>query len=229
MKDLGIDLTTQKGAAGINHMAETIELDAKEIEIAKYQSLSWRTKKYIESTFHNISSMNEEERKYQRSFMNFCKNFDEIKETGAGILLQGTEGTGKTLYSYAISNELDKKYKVYRTSLSLYLDDVKVDFDEKYYLNLVKEADLLIINDLGNEHIKDWALERVYNLFNTAYEEKISMIIDTNLDDEGLEKFLNIRGSSKLISRLKAKCKRYVFDWEDRRIAENKKYFEKFF
>ncbi len=72
-------------------------------------------------------------------------------------------------------------------------------------------------------------MERVYNLLNTAYEEKISLIIDTNLDDQQLENFLNIRGSSKLMSRLKAKCKKFVFDWEDRRVNENKEYFEKYF
>lgn len=226
---MGIDLTTQREAAGISHIAETIVLDPKEVEIFKYQGVSYKTKKYYESTFGNIDAKNSKEIEYYKRFQNFCKNFDELKKAGVGILLQGLEGTGKTLYSYAISNELDKKYKVYRTPLSFYLDDIKTDFDEKYYLNLVKNADLLIINDIGNESLKEWGMERVYNLLNTAYEEKISLIIDTNLDDQQLENFLNIRGSSKLMSRLKAKCKKFVFDWEDRRVNENKEYFEKYF
>lgn len=226
---MGIDLTTQREMTGISHMAETIVLNSKDVEIFKYQGISYKTKKYNESTFDNIIIKNDTEKEYYKRFKNFCKNFEELKEKGIGILLQGSEGTGKTLYSYAISNELDKKYKVYRTPLSFYLDDIKTDFDEKYYLNLVKEADLLIINDIGNESLKDWAMERVYNLLNTAYEEKISLIIDTNLDDQQLENFLNIRGSSKLMSRLKAKCKKFVFDWEDRRVNENKEYFEKYF
>ena len=52
---------------------------------------------------------------------------------------------------------------------------------------------------------------------NELIKVEISLIITTNLNEEELKKFLEIKGSHKVYDRILEKCTAFNFDWESRR------------
>lgn len=209
---------------------EVFLIDLKAEEIKKYKSISMKIDGKEMETFENSKPKNTKSKSYMNSFINYCKNFEILKHKGLGIAMSGNAGTGKTYYSSCIENELNNKYKVYRMSLSHYLQQMREDFDELYYLKLVKESDLVIIEDFGNEYLTEWGKEKVVNLLFEIYNNRISLIFSTNLDFKSqLKAFLDVKGSDKLLDRIKERCKPYNFDWGSERTEIYKEDFEKYY
>ena len=160
-----------------------------------------------------------------------------IKKKGLGIVMIGNPGTGKTFYTNCIMNALNSKYLVYRATLSALLEEIRNNYNrqgkgnenEDFMLERFSKAELVIIDDLGNEYLSEWGKEKMFLLLNFLHENNIPLIINTNLDVKQLSEFLEIKGSNKLVDRLKSKCKIYIFDWESRRKDLYKKDFEKYF
>ena len=147
----------------------------------------------------------------------------------------GNAGTGKTYYCDCIMNELMEENKVYRTSLYQILEEMRQEYNnykeatDDFVFTRLEKADLVIFDDLGNEYITDWGKEKMFLIFDFLYRNRISFIINTNLDDAQFKKFLQINGSVKLLDRIKERCKKYMFDWESRRAELHKKDFEELY
>ncbi len=214
-------LYKRNGVMNINPELEGIE---------KYKKLSMIIDGKESETFKNSRPVNEKSKQFMESYINYCKNFEILKNKGLGIAMSGNAGTGKTYYSSCIENELNNKYKVYRMSLSHYLQQMREDFNELYYLKLVKESDLVIIEDFGNEYLTEWGKEKVVNLLFEIYNNRISLIFSTNLDFKTqLKNFLDVKGSDKLLDRIKERCKPYNFDWKSQRAEIYKEDFERYY
>ncbi len=225
-----------------NKNKELQEEHIKTSEIKKYQINSQITKKVQKADFKIATFKNEKEKKYFNYFKNYCKHFDEVKKDVIGILITGNPGTGKSFVTSCIYNELQNRYKVYRFNFSFYIETLKQSFNEMERLNLVKNSDLIIIDDLGNEMLEvdykksqddentiSWRQERMFNLFQEIYENEIPVIINTNLTFSQLNKFLEIKKSDKLLDRLIEDCKHLYFDWESKRADIKKDKFKKYF
>lgn len=67
-----------------------------------------------------------------------------------------------------------------------------------------KEADLLIIDDLGAEKPTDWAIEQLFLIINERYNDEKPTAITSNLSFEALENRLNKFGiaAERLLSRI---------------------------
>lgn len=108
-------------------------------------------------------------------------------------MFQGGSGLGKTHLSLAIAKEvIDNGYGVVYASAPDILskleserfnDDKSTDATE----NLLKECDLLIIDDLGTEFLTQFTLSKIYNIINTRMLLKKPIIISTNLTLKELE------------------------------------------
>ena len=211
---------------------ETVTIDSKQDLINKWNNYSVYSINSTKSIFKNANFKNEKEEKYSKSFYKYCKNFEKAKETGIGILMFGNAGTGKTFFTDCIYNELKEQNIIYKTTLSYYLQSIKDAFNSKsenWNLNMLKEVDLIILDDIGNERLTDWGMEHLYNLFNFIYTNKKSMIINTNLSLFELEEYLLIKKSNKLTDRISELCKIFNFDWESRRSELNKELFSEIF
>ena len=239
-----IEETRKEGAYYYNQIKENegkIEAEKKQREIEFYCRKSLITPKVVKGKFENVVLNSKTEERYYKELLNYCKVFDEVKVDGIGILLTGNPGTGKSFYTSCIYNELKDKYKVYRFNFSFYLETLKKDFNEIERLEFVRNADLIIIDDLGNEVMEkesktekdensiNWRQERLFNLIQEIYENEIPVIISSNLTYGQLNKFLEIKGSDKLMDRLVEQCKHFRFDWESRRAEVNKTKFQKYF
>ena len=221
--------TTEK--TGISFV-ETVDISGlwRKETIAKYKKLSEKMMcdDDYEYSFENSYAKSKTEKAYKKSFERFCENFANFKHEGLGIYISGEVGAGKSHYTNCIYNSLKDDFIVYKTSIMTLFDEIIETFGEKTATSFLRErlgdAELIIIEDLGNESIKDWGKQNLYFIIDFIFREKKSVIINTNLTDKQMEEFLKILGSNKLLSRLQCKCKYYKFDWE-----ENKKVFAEFF
>lgn len=229
--------STEQTTEKVGTDVETVDMRKylREQEIARYKNLS-RIMMYEDDykcSFKTSYTKNKDEKEFKKSFERFCKYFENFKHEGVGIYMSGDVGTGKSHYTNCIYNELKDKYIIFKTSILTLFDEIFQNFGEKTVTSFLRErlgkAEIIIIEDLGNESFKDWGKQNLYFIFDFIFKAKKSLIINTNLSDSQMEDYLKILGSDKLLSRIKSKCKYYKFDWEDRRIGMYKELIDKWY
>ncbi|MBP2073027.1 ATP-binding protein [Thermoanaerobacterium butyriciformans] len=148
----------------------------------------------------------------------FIANFDNEKES---LFFYGDSGLGKTFLSNCIAKELLDRGKVvlYRTAPDLIeglrLNKLNSDNDSYFeYTDLLRECDLLIIDDLGTEPITPFSLQEIFSIVNARLLANKKFIISTNLP---LSEVMNIY-PERLCSRILGNFKLLNFYGEDIRI-----------
>lgn len=148
----------------------------------------------------------------------FIDNFDNEKES---LFFYGDSGLGKTFLSNCIAKELLDRGKVvlYRTAPDLIeglrLNKLNSDNDSYFeYTDLLRECDLLIIDDLGTEPITPFSLQEIFSIVNARLLSNKKFIISTNLP---LSEVMNIY-PERLCSRILGNFKLLNFYGEDIRI-----------
>jgi DNA replication protein DnaC len=147
----------------------------------------------------------------------YIPNFSKIS---TNLLLYGNPGSGKTYLSYCVSKAiLDMGYLViYKTSDELIknLRDIRFNNDATLE-SLIFDCDLLIIDDLGAEHLNEFSITELFNVINKRILTNKKMLISTNLTLPGITKQYSERIASRLIGEFRL-CKFYS---EDIRIKKN--------
>ena len=147
----------------------------------------------------------------------YIPNFSYIS---TNLLFYGNPGSGKTYLSYCISKDiLDKGFLVvYKTSEELIQNLRDIRFNNNSNLeSLLIECDLLIIDDLGAEHLNEFSITELFNLLNRKILNNKKMIISTNLSLSDIVKNYTERISSRLLGNFKL----FKFYSEDIRIKQN--------
>ena len=147
----------------------------------------------------------------------YIPNFSNIS---TNLLFYGNPGSGKTYLSYCISKAiLDMGYLViYKTSDELINNLRNIRFNNDSTLeSLILDCDLLIIDDLGAEHLNEFSITELFNVFNKRILTNKKMLISTNLTLPGITKQYSERIASRLIGEFKL-CNFYS---EDIRIKKN--------
>lgn len=123
-----------------------------------------------------------------RQVYEVCRKFAEAPEN-RWLVLIGSYGCGKTHLAAAIAN-----YRLSLTQPALFLNAPDFldylrsafapDADESYAerFDMVRKASVLIIDDLGTESPTPWANEKLYQLLNARYNERLPTVITTNKD-----------------------------------------------
>jgi DNA replication protein DnaC len=109
------------------------------------------------------------------------------------LVLQGGTGSGKTHLAAAIANfavgmgvgalfltvpdMLDKL----RTSF----DSEETTFEERF--NEIRNSPLLVLDDFGTQNQTAWAQEKLFQIMNHRYINKLPVVVTTNLDVEDIE------------------------------------------
>lgn len=158
---------------------------------------------------------------------NYADNFATFAQEGIGLYIEGTNGTGKTHLAAAIAMELMTKHKIpciCKTAGDLLLD-IKSAFDdstanEKQVLQIYKDVNLLIVDDLGKEQCTDWSISTLYSILNDRYEKMLPTIITTNYNSDDLMRALTPKGydnykAKAIISRLHEVSQVLTMAWED--------------
>lgn len=152
---------------------------------------------------------------------NYAKSFYKGSES---ILMMGGAGLGKTHLSLSIAkNAIRKGYTViYNTAINLFMQIEKEHFSrerEEDTLTLIQnEAELLIIDDLGNESGSEFTRSQLFNIINTRMNKNLPTIINTNLSLDGIKKKYDERIASRLFTYYKI----LKFEGEDIRYIKRK-------
>jgi DNA replication protein DnaC len=116
------------------------------------------------------------------------------------LLLRGSYGSGKTHLAAAIANEcLSRGQPVLFVNVPDLLDHLRatygpnseVSFDERF--EQVRDAPVLILDDLGTQNATPWAQEKLYQILNYRYNAQLPTVITTNQDLSDIEPRLRSR------------------------------------
>lgn len=152
------------------------------------------------------------------SCINYAKDFNKHDKN---LFFYGSPGLGKTFLSHAIAKDLLEKGNIvlYQTASDL-IDFIRNNkFDQSRnevnpMLERIFLSDLLIIDDLGTEHLTEFSKMELFNIINKRLLTGNKMVISTNLSLRELqEKYPN-----RLTSRILGHFELYKFYGEDIRI-----------
>ena len=206
--------------SNISFMYKKCEYKEKDDKAKEYLKniYSYKMPKEIrEASFKNIykdDSNRLEAIKYLKKFYDEFKKGEKIK----GLYLYGNFGCGKTYLISALFNELAKKdikstiiyFPELLRSLKASFGNTDDNYEERF--DQVKEANLLLLDDIGAEKLSDWARDEVLGvILQYRMEEHLPTFFTSNLSLKELEEHLQINKSSE--DKIKA-----------RRIIERVKY-----
>lgn len=151
----------------------------------------------------------------------YAKDFDR---NSSNLLLVGNSGLGKTHAALAIAGiALEKGFDViYLSSPDFFATLENHHFnnrpeEERALLHAVKEADLLILDDLGTELVSAFTISTLYSLLNHRTANHAPIIFTSNIIDSAI---FEKRYTEKISSRLSGACEPFHFIGEDIRALK---------
>ena len=199
---------------------ELMRREARVTTLRERSGLSKRMKGYALDNFnHGISKSSE---KAFAKVMDYIMNWQENREAGRGLYFCGGVGIGKTHLAVAVMNELMTRKRVPSLFVTVpeFLDNLREaymipgrDLDE--WMDTVKNADLLILDDLGSERPTEWVRERLFVIVNHRYREALPTLFTSNIGPKDLASQLGERTASRII----AMCDWISLEGEDYREA----------
>jgi DNA replication protein DnaC len=139
-----------------------------------------------------------------RAVRRYVRAIEENIDTGRGLWIQGSVGTGKTTLAMLVSKAaLDAGRSVAIYSLPRLLNLLREAMDSQEgkldFIDRLTAVDLLHVDDLGAEHRTDWVLEQLYSIVNARYEAERPILATTNLMPDELSERLGTRTVSRLV------------------------------
>lgn len=151
---------------------------------------------------------------------NYADNFRKFYDKGAGLLLYGDVGVGKSFAAACVVNALlDSGISCLMTDFSTIVNELTGRFEGKQeYINHLISHELLVIDDLGVQRDTSYANEIVTNVVNARMMSKKPLIVTTNFTKKELMGVDDI-AYRRTLSRLFECCIPIKFEGEDRRRA----------
>ena len=122
------------------------------------------------------------------------------EKPGGWLILLGTYGTGKTHLAAAIANyrKASGDDPIFTVVPDL-LDHLRATFNPNspvsydHIFNQVRNARLLILDDLGTQNTTPWAREKLFQILNFRYETKAPTVITSSLKLEEMDPRIRTR------------------------------------
>ena len=149
---------------------------------------------------------------------NYVSNFQKFYDKGAGLLIYGNIGVGKSFAAACIANALlDRGVPCLMTDFSRIINTLTGMLEGKQdYIDNLISYDLLVIDDLGVQRNTPYANEIVTNVIDARVMSKKPLIVTTNLTTEELLGANDIT-YQRTLSRLFEHCIPIDFEGIDRR------------
>ena len=114
----------------------------------------------------------------------YVEQFPGMLKSGAGLLLWGGVGTGKTFLAACVANALlDRSIPVLMTGTGKLLNALMGIYpsERNAFLESLNAYSLLILDDLGMEHSSEFAMSQMFNIVDGRYRTGKPLIVTTNL------------------------------------------------
>lgn len=135
---------------------------------------------------------------------NYSLQFRRFYADGKGLLLFGSTGSGKSFGAACIANDLlDRGYTVRMTNFASISKEALSTFEKEQYYDSLLGCDLLVLDDFASERKTEFMNETVYDVINSRYENKLPVIVTTNLSSEEI-KHPTDKAMQRVCSRLLA-------------------------
>ena len=133
--------------------------------------------------------------------VNLCSHFADKPQ--GWIVLAGTYGCGKTHLAAAIANEVIARNENDVESMFVVVPDLldhlrsafspqsNISYDRLF--DAVKNAPMLVLDDLGTESATPWAKEKLFQLLNYRYSAMLPTVITTSSTPDEIEPWLRTR------------------------------------
>jgi DNA replication protein DnaC len=171
-------------------------LEARLLQDMTFDNFDWKQNK--------LSPEQRENLKYA-----FDTALDFAKAPDSWLVFQGVNGCGKTHLAAAIANYRLKEAKPIKFVVvpdlldhlrSTFNPESKVSYDQLF--EEVKNAPLLILDDLGKQSTTPWAEEKLYQIINHRYNHQLPTVVTTNCTTDELEPPISSRFADAKISVL---------------------------
>jgi DNA replication protein DnaC len=115
------------------------------------------------------------------------------------LVLQGDYGCGKTHLAAAIANfavslgvpTLFITVPDLLDTLRFAYNDPEATFEERF--EQIRQAPLLVMDDFGTQNATPWAQEKLFQILNYRYINRLPLVVTTNLDDQDFEERIRSR------------------------------------
>ena len=155
--------------------------------------------------------MTPQERESLHQAFEVCEKFDD-----GWLLLEGGYGCGKTHLAAAIANKAVSKGvpTLFITvpdlldSLRFAFNDPETTFEQRF--DEIRSAHLLILDDFGTQNATPWSQEKIFQLLNYRYINKLATVFTTNLMLDAIEGRVRSRlQDAELVTHLKISAPDY--------------------
>lgn len=132
-----------------------------------------------------------------RNVMSLAQAYHHAKDFARGnltwgnfLVLAGSSGVGKTHLAAAIAWEwLEDGCDVIFTRVDDLLDDLRRSYANDTYhkkLERFKQCALLVLDDLGTEHAREWAGEKIDRIVDYRYVNHLTLVVTTSAKSKNL-------------------------------------------
>lgn len=181
------------------------EINEREIRLKQLFRNSLMDNKFKECTFDKWDHQLGSEKIYKIT-SKYSNSFKEMKKNNVGLLIYGEPGNGKTYATCCIANQLiPLGITCICVSINSLLERIKETYSkygnegEIEVLRGLRNADLLILDDLGTEQITEWSRSRVYNIIDARYRNGLPLIISTNVGINKIQEIYSKRTYDRIL------------------------------
>lgn len=175
--------------------------------------------------FKNYDPKNESQKVAKQKCIAYVKNFEQIGKLNK-VLLRGPCGLGKSHLSYAVAKNLKELGKsvifVNMPDLLNVLRDTftSENISEMDILEACEKVDLLILDDIGAEYVKEsnsesWATDKIFRVVNSRTNKPT--IFTTNLSSDELSRKYGSHGN-RIVSRIMQGTELIQMEGKDQRL-----------
>jgi DNA replication protein DnaC len=205
-RDLPLD-HPQFGKAVACDCAMQESVESRLDRLQRYSSLGPLTRLTFKNLLEHGRSTNPRDRELFRGLVADALAFAEEPE--GWLLIHGPSGAGKTHVSAAIANRCLERgqpalFVVVPDLLdhlrAAYRPDSEMGYDSM--IEQVRNAPVLILDDLGTQSGTPWAQEKLFQILNHRYNAQIPTVVTTNLNLERIDERLRMRLTDPAIARV---------------------------
>lgn len=209
---------------------EKMEADRKAAALHRVEKLLDQAcipPRFADKSFDSYRQETDKQKRIVAVCRDYAQNFPQKRTAGAGLILSGGKGTGKTHLTIAIGREVIQHHgcTFLFTTVSRLIRAVKSTFDkgsettERDVYRQLSDVDLLALDEVGVQNGTDFERDVLFEVINRRYELMKPTILLSNLPPAEMEKVIGERA----MDRMREGGKALAFSWDSYRGKDEQK------